>query len=153
MNAAASDILLVDDSESDVDLFLIAHQQNQSAAIVRVARDGVEAVDVLLGGEGCRSEQKQTLPRLVLLDLNMPRLNGFEVLARLRADERTRLLPVVIFSSSDEKSDEREARRLGANGYVRKPAGFEKLRVILAQIERDWLGADTAFQHPKKSHD
>jgi len=150
MSASASDILLVEDSESDIDLFMIAHQQNGSAAVVRVARDGVEAVDVLLGGEGGPGEAKCALPlpRLVLLDLNMPRLNGFEVLARLRADERTRLLPVVIFSSSDQRSDEREARRLGANGYVRKPAGFEKLRAVVAQLEHDWLGTEWAPRLP-----
>ena len=146
MSAASSDILLVEDSESDIDLFMIAHQQNNSSSIVSVARDGVEAVNVLLGGEGATREGMAALPRLVLLDLSMPRLNGFEVLARLRADERTRHLPVVIFSSSDEKSDEREARRLGANGYIRKPTGFEKLRAVVAQIERDWLKQDSARQ-------
>ncbi len=146
MSAASSDILLVEDSESDIDLFMIAHQQNNSSSIVSVARDGVEAVNVLLGGEGAMGEGMAALPRLVLLDLSMPRLNGFEVLARLRADERTRHLPVVIFSSSDEKSDEREARRLGANGYIRKPTGFEKLRAVVAQIERDWLKQDSARQ-------
>ena len=144
MSAALSDILLVEDSESDIDLFMIAHQQNKSSSIVSVARDGVEAVNVLLGEEGATGEGMAALPRLVLLDLSMPRLNGFEVLARLRADERTRHLPVVIFSSSDEKSDEREARRLGANGYIRKPTGFEKLRAVVAQIERDWLKQDSA---------
>jgi len=146
MSAASSDILLVEDSESDIDLFMIAHQQNNSSSIVSVARDGVEAVNVLLGGESAMGEGMAALPRLVLLDLSMPRLNGFEVLARLRADERTRHLPVVIFSSSDEKSDEREARRLGANGYIRKPTGFEKLRAVVAQIERDWLKQDSARQ-------
>lgn len=148
MNTFGSDILLVDDSETDVDLFLIAHEQNKSAAVVTVARDGVEAVDVLLGNKSESGGAKQALPRLVLLDLNMPRLNGFEVLERLRADERTRQLPVVIFSSSDQRSDEREAQRLGANGYVRKPAGFENLRATLAKLERDWLGADVAPAHP-----
>jgi len=147
MSTSGSDILLVDDSESDIDLFLIAHEENKSGAIVRVARDGVEAVNLLLGGNDACGEAMEGLPRLVLLDLNMPRLNGFEVLARLRADERTRLLPVVIFSSSDQKSDEREARRLGANGYVCKPAGFEKLRAVLAQLERDWLGQSSP--HPR----
>jgi CheY-like chemotaxis protein len=139
MNISAPDILLVEDSPSDVDLFMLAHQMNKSAATISVARDGQEAVDVLLGGESRSGGAQNSLPRLVLLDLNMPRLNGFEVLERLRADERTRLLPVVIFSASDQRSDELEAQRLGANGYVRKPARFENLRAALAQFERDWL--------------
>ena len=144
MNNSALDILLVEDSQSDVELFMLAHQSNKSSASVKVARDGVEAVEFLLGGENQPKDAQDPLPRLVLLDLNMPRLNGFEVLARLRADERTRRLPVVIFSSSDQGADELEAQRLGANGYVRKPAQFKDLCTTLAQFERDWLSADLA---------
>ena len=148
MKIFAPDILLVEDSQSDVDLFMLAHQMNESAATIRVARDGIEAVEVLLGGEHRPRSAQDTLPRLVLLDLNMPRLNGFEVLERLRADERTRQLPVVIFSASDQRSDRLEAERLGANGYVRKPVEFEHLCETLAQFERDWLSADLAPPHP-----
>lgn len=99
------------------------------------------AQELLLGGEGRSGDAQESLPRLVLLDLNMPRLNGFEVLDRLRADERTRRLPVVILSASDERSDALQAHRLGANGYLRKPARFENLRAVLAELERDWLKA------------
>lgn len=148
MKICAPDILLVEDSRSDVDLFMLAHQMNGSAATIGVARDGMEAVEVLLGGEGRSGYAQDALPRLVLLDLNMPRLNGFEVLERLRADERTRQLPVVIFSGSDQRSDMLEAERLGANGYVRKPVDFESLCATLAQFERDWLSADLAPLHP-----
>ena len=142
MNISAPDILLVQDSQSEVELFILAHQVNKSAATIRVARDGEEAVDLLLGGKGRPGDVLDTLPRLVLLDMHMPRLNGFEVLQRLRADERTRQLPVVIFSASDQRSDILEAERLGANGYVRTPVEFEDLCATLAQFERDWLGAD-----------
>jgi two-component system, response regulator len=77
----------------------------------------------------------------VLLDLHLPKLNGFGVLERLRADERTRLLPVIILSSSGQESDVSESQRLGANGYLRKPSNFDALRETLAQLERDWLKA------------
>jgi two-component system response regulator len=144
MNISTPDILLVEDSQSDVDLFMLAHQRIKSAATIGVARDGVEAVTFLIGDESRAGDAQNALPRLVLLDLNMPRLNGFEVLERLRADERTRQLPVVIFSSSAQSLDEFEAQRLGASGYVRKPTKFQDLCVTLAELERDWLGPDIA---------
>jgi CheY-like chemotaxis protein len=142
MNNDVLDILLVEDSLSDVDLFMLAHRMNKSVATIRVARDGVEAVDFLLGEESRPANARDALPRLVLLDLNMPRMNGFEVLGRLRADERTRMLPVVVFSSSDEASDEQESRRLGANGYVRKPNEFPELCKTLTRLEGRWLKAE-----------
>jgi CheY-like chemotaxis protein len=135
MNTATTDILLVEDNEFEVILFMRAHGLNGSATRIEVARDGVEALEFLF--EGARR-----LPRLVLLDLNMPRVDGFEVLERLRADERTRDLPVVIFSGSDEESDRLKAERLGASAYVRKPIGFAKLQATLVDIERVWLNTD-----------
>jgi prepilin-type N-terminal cleavage/methylation domain-containing protein len=142
MSLPAPDILLVEDNPTDADLVMIAHRLNKSAYTIQVVRDGVAALDFLLGG-GTGSEGAQLpLPRLVLLDLHLPRLNGFEVLERLRADERTRLLPVIIFSSSEQESDVGKSHRLGANGYLRKPSNFQTLREILTQIERDWLKAD-----------
>jgi len=125
------DILLVDDSESDVKLFILAHRANKSTATIMVARDGQEALDSLI--------QSETLPQLVLLDINMPRVNGFDVLEQLRADERTRLLPVIIFSSSHQKGDVERAHRLGANACLTKPMGFYNLCQFLANLERDWI--------------
>jgi CheY-like chemotaxis protein len=86
MNISTPDILLVEDSQSDVDLFMLAHQRIKSAATIGVAHDGVEAVTFLIGDESRAADAQDALPRLVLLALNMPRLNGFEVLKRLRAD-------------------------------------------------------------------
>jgi CheY-like chemotaxis protein len=91
----------------------------------------LEALDYLLGGAA--------LPRLVLLDLHSPRLNGFEVLKRLRASERASHLPVVVFSASDEAFDEAECLRLRADRFIRKPVGFERLCETLGQLEREWL--------------
>jgi two-component system response regulator len=147
MNISAPDILLVEDSPTSAELFVFALEANQSEATIQIVRDGVEALAFLLGDAPSGSARKP-LPRLVLLDLYMPRLNGFEVLERLRADEHTRLLPVVILSSSDDESVKREAYRLGANGCVSKPTGFKNSCEIIAQLERDWLKADVAAQPP-----
>jgi len=142
MSTPAPDILLVEDNPDDAELVIIAHRLNNSPYTIKVVRNGVEAVDFLLGGSTGPESARHTLPRLVLLDLNLPLLDGFEVLERLRADERTRLLPVVIFSSSEQESDRRESYRLGANGYLRKPPNFDLLRETLIQLERDWMKAD-----------
>lgn len=138
MSNGAVDILLIEDNPVDVELVMIAREANAAVSTLHVSRDGVEALEYLLGPAQPQNDLR-ALPQLVLLDLHLPRLTGFEVLARLREDARTRLLPVVIFSSSDEESDVREARRLGANGYLRKPAHFVELCELLLQIERDWL--------------
>jgi CheY-like chemotaxis protein len=140
MTHSAPDILLVEDSPGYVKLLLLARECNKSTCTMHVVGDGAEAVDYLLGGEAGLHAERRALPKLVLLDLHSPRLNGFEVLARLRADERTRRLCVVVFSASDEASDEDECRRLLANGFIRKPAGFAKLCDTLIRLERDWLG-------------
>lgn len=148
MSTAAPDILLVEDCSSDIELFEFALQINKSALTFSVARDGVEAVALLLGEDGSGALADDSLPRVVLLDLNMPRLNGFQVLEQLRAHARTRNLVVVVFSASDQIADEHEARRLGANDYVRKPAGFEQLCQTVADIECKWLRANPAASPP-----
>lgn len=140
MNTSAPDILLAEDSPTSAELFVFALEANNSSATIQVVRDGVEALDFLLGDAAQSESVGKALPRLVLLDLHMPRLDGFEVLERLRADDRTRFIPVVILSSSDQDSDKREAYRLGANDYISKPVGFKDTCEIVAKLERDWLG-------------
>lgn len=142
MTIPAPDILLVEDSRTTAELFTFALKANKSSATIHAVHDGVEALEFLLGDASKSDGAHNPLPRLVLLDLHMPRLGGFEVLQRLRADERTRLLPVLILSSSDEESDRREAQRLGANGYIAMPVGFEESCAAIARVERDWLKAD-----------
>lgn len=138
MNTSAPDILLVEDSPTTAELFVFALQYNKSSATIQVVRDGVEALDILLG-DAISPESARALPRVILLDLFMPRVDGFEVLQHLRAHERTRLLPVVVYSSSDQESDRREAFRLGANDYLYKPVGFKDCCEAIARLERDWL--------------
>ncbi len=133
-------ILLVEDNPNDELLMLRALAKNAVAGEVVVARDGVEALDYLFSSGQYAGRDADGMPRLILLDLKLPRLNGFEVLERLRADERTRLLPVVILTSSRERRDVLESYGLGANSYVRKPVGFEQFLEVVGQLKLYWLG-------------
>ena len=133
-------ILLVEDNPDDELLMLRALAKNGMAGEVVVARDGVEALDYLFAPERSSGQAYDAMPRLILLDLKLPRLNGFEVLERVRADERTRLLPVVILTSSRERRDVLEGYGLGANSYVRKPVDFERFLEVVGQMKLYWLG-------------
>ena len=115
-------ILLVEDNPDDVALTMRALKSHNITNDVVVAQDGAQALDYLFGAKG--SPRAGELPAVVLLDLNLPKVNGLEVLRRIRADEATRLLPVVILTSSDEERDVIEGYSLGANSYVRKPVDF-----------------------------
>ncbi|MCD6359626.1 MAG: response regulator [Armatimonadetes bacterium] len=132
-------ILLVEDNPDDVELTLRAlHGANISNEIV-VARDGVEALDYLFGTGVHTGRDPRELPAVVLLDLKMPRVDGLEVLQRLRADERTKLTPVVILTTSDEDADIVAGYELGANSYVRKPVSFEDFAGAIKQLGLYWL--------------
>lgn len=128
---AAGVILLVEDNPDDEALTIRAFRKNHIANEVVVARDGVEAVEYLFGGK--------PKPHVILLDLKLPKLDGLEVLSRIRADERTRLLPVVILTSSKEERDLAESYGRGANSYVRKPVNFEEFTEAARQLGLYWL--------------
>ena len=125
-------ILLVEDNPDDEELTRIAFEESNLANQLVVARDGVEALEYLL-------DPKRPLPQMVLLDLKLPKLNGLEVLRRLRADERTKFLPVVILTSSDEERDLFDSYGLGANSYVRKPVDFAQFVDSVRQLGLYWL--------------
>jgi CheY-like chemotaxis protein len=126
-------ILLVEDNPDDEALMLRAFQRSKLANRIDVARDGAEALDYLLGPAA------RPRPTLVILDLKLPRLDGLEVLRRLRADERTRTLPVVVLTSSREEQDLVESYRLGANSYVRKPVDFTQFAEATTTLGLYWL--------------
>ena len=132
-------ILLVEDNPDDELLALRALRKNGIAGEVTVAHDGVEALDYLFATGDYAGRDVEHLPRLILLDLNLPKIGGLEVLRRLRSDERTRLLPVVILSSSGEQRDMLEGYGLGANSYVRKPVNFEQFVRAVEQLKSYWL--------------
>jgi len=130
-------ILLVEDNADDEALTLRALAGNNVANHVDVVRDGAEALDYLLGGE-------RPIPSLVLLDLKLPRVDGLEVLRRIRADERTRLVPVVILTTSSEDSDLLAGYDGGANSYVRKPVDFAQFSEAVRQLGLYWLMVNEA---------
>jgi two-component system response regulator len=132
-------ILLVEDNPDDELLTLRALRKNGVTGEVVVARDGVEALDYLFGTGAHAGRDTSVMPQLILLDLKLPKIDGFEVLRRLRADERTRLLPVVILTSSSEQQDMLEGYGLGANSYVRKPVNFEQFVRAVEQLKLYWL--------------
>lgn len=117
-------ILLIEDNASDEKLTLLAFRKCGIANEVVVVRDGAEALDYLFGDGHHAGAASRPLPSLVLLDLNLPRIDGHEVLRRLRADPRTKLMPVVVLTSSKEDEDIARSYELGANAYVRKPVDF-----------------------------
>jgi two-component system response regulator len=132
-------ILLVEDSPDDELLTLRALKKNNITNKVVVARDGAEALDYLLG-TGTESDQNPSiLPQVVLLDLRLPKIDGLEVLRRLRSEKRTELLPVVILTSSDEERDVVKSYSWGANSFVRKPVDFEQFSEAVRQLGMYWL--------------
>lgn len=132
-------ILLVEDNPDDVKLTLRALEKNRIGNTVDVVQDGVEALDYLFG-TGRFAGQKTTIPpQVILLDLKMPRMDGLQVLERIRGDERTKLLPVVILTTSNEDKDRIESYRLGANSYIRKPVDFGQFVEAVKQLGLYWL--------------
>lgn len=132
-------ILLVEDNPDDVELTVRAFRKNKIANNMIVARDGVEALDYLFGRGAHAGRNTAETPRLILLDLKMPRMDGLHVLENLRADERTRLTPVVILTSSKEENDLVRSYKYGANSYVRKPVDFNEFLEAVRQIGLYWL--------------
>jgi two-component system response regulator len=131
----AGSILLVEDNPDDVDLTLRAFQKAGLANRIEVARDGVEAVERLFGPAGASAAP----PSLILLDLKLPRMDGMEVLRRIRAEPSTRLVPVVVLTSSREDRDLVDCYSLGANSFVRKPVDFNEFQEAACKLGFYWL--------------
>lgn len=132
-------ILLVEDNPDDVKLTLRALKKSNIKNEVVVAEDGVKALDYLFGTGEYAGRNTGAMPQVILLDLNMPRLGGIEVLQRIRSDERTKLLPVVVLTTSTEDADRVESYCLGANSYVRKPVDFNQFAAAVQQLGLYWL--------------
>ncbi len=132
-------ILLVEDNPDDVKLTMRALKKSNVLNEVIVAQDGAEALDYLFCAGKYSDRDKNVMPQVVLLDLKMPKVDGLEVLKRIRADEKTRLLPVVVLTTSSEEKDRVSSYKLGANSYVRKPVDFNQFVEAVQQLGLYWL--------------
>ena len=132
-------ILLIEDNPDDEELTRLALQENNLLNRVVVAHDGVEALDYLFATGPYAGRDLSATPQLILLDLKLPKIDGLEVLRRLRADDRTKLLPIVVLTSSNEEHDLFASYSFGANSYVRKPVDFVQFTEAVRQLGLYWL--------------
>jgi two-component system response regulator len=149
----SSIILLVEDNPDDVELTLRAFEKSKVASQVVVATNGEEALDYLFATGTYVGRDPKSMPEVVLLDLNLPKVDGFEVLRRIRSDPRTRRLPVVILTSSKEERDVIASYDLGANSYVRKSVDFAKFAVAAQQLGLYWLVVNEPPQTGRRRSD
>ena len=133
------EILLVEDNPNDVELTLHTLQAHNLANRVHVVRDGAEALEFIFGTEAYHGRSVKNGPKVILLDLKLPKVDGLEVLRQIRADERTRLFPVVILTSSREERDIVESYNLGVNSYIVKPVNFEQFTEAVRQVGLYWV--------------
>jgi two-component system response regulator len=145
MTNQRAEILLVEDNPNDVKLTLHAFKTANLANSVHVARDGVEALEFLFGGASGPDDKIPERPRLVLLDLKLPRLDGHAVLKRIKEDPRTAGIPVVVLTSSSEERDVMKTYEVGANSYIVKPVDFEQFTEAVRDIGKYWL----VINHPQ----
>lgn len=139
MNTDDIEILLIEDNPSDVKLTRHAFEKNKLVNRIQVVIDGAEALEFLFGTGRYAGRNVCDAPRLVLLDLKLPKMDGLEVLRRIRSDPRTSLIPVVVLTSSNEEQDIVETYRLGVNSYIRKPVDFEKFTEVARILGLYWL--------------
>ena len=134
-----NEILIVDDSSSDVELTVHTLRKSKLANTIHVADDGAQALDFLFCRGAYEERSFERPPRVVLLDLKMPKIDGIEVLRAIRADPRTKAIPVVVLTSSKEQRDLVESYNLGVNAYIQKPVEFDRFREVVERIGMFWL--------------
>jgi CheY-like chemotaxis protein len=133
------EILLVEDNPNDVELTLRALKKNNLTNKVHVVKDGAEALDYIFATGAYANRDINHHPRVILLDLKLPKVDGLEVLRRLKSDERTKVIPVVVLTSSKEERDLVESYKLGANSYIAKPVDFDSFVKAVAELGLYWL--------------
>jgi two-component system response regulator len=132
-------ILLVEDNPDDIELTLRAFRKNNILNEIIIKRDGAEALDFFFGEDGVAVNNTNDMPILTMLDLKLPKIDGLDVLKKIRSDKRTKLIPVVILTSSNEQSDLLSGYELGCNSYIRKPVDFNQFTETVKQLGFYWL--------------
>jgi len=143
MKAPGKTILLVEDNDDDVELTLRAFEKSELNNQVVVTKDGKEALDYLFGENKYASRNIKTLPNLILLDINLPKIGGLEVLKKIRENEATRFVPVVMLTTSDETQDVMTGYKLGSNSYIKKPVNFQVFSSVINDLGQYWLQTNT----------
>lgn len=133
------DILLIDDTEEDIELALRALRKAGVTNDIQTARDGAEAVSFLFGSDAYECCGGRNCPRLILLDLKLPKIDGLELIQRIKSDPRTRAIPIVVLTSSKEQRDIVESYNLGVNSYIVKPVDFEQFAHVVEKLGMYWL--------------
>ena len=139
MNKNIVEILLVEDSSTDVELTLRGLKKHNLANKVYVVKDGAEALDFIFATGQYADRSIDNLPKLILLDLKLPKVDGLEVLRKIKSDERTKIIPVVVLTSSKQERDIIESYKLGVNSYISKPVDFDKFVHSVEEIGLYWL--------------
>ena len=139
METETMDILLVEDSEDDAAFFLHALKKDNPSAQLRIARDGAEALELIIGTDALSENALAVRPKIIVLDLKLPKVSGLEVLRRLKEDPNTRAIPVVVLSSSREKRDLVDSYQIGVNSYLVKPMDFDEFSECVSLLSRYWL--------------
>jgi two-component system response regulator len=139
MSERPMELLLVEDNPNDVELTLHVLKKHNFANRIKVARDGEEALAFLFGASGEVSSESENIPKVILLDLKLPKVNGLEVLGRIKADPRTKSIPVVVLTSSREERDLAVCYELGVNSYIVKPVDFTQFTEAIRQLGLYWL--------------
>ena len=140
MNENTVEVILVEDNPADAEMTLAALSEHNFANKVKLLKDGAEAVDYILNNVDCIAGQTgKCCPRVILLDLKLPKIDGLEVLRRIRSNERTKSVPVVVLTSSNEEKDRIESYKLGVNSYIVKPVNFDDFARSVAEIGCYWL--------------
>ena len=138
-NMRPVEVLLVDDNPADVELMIRAMRKNKLVGEVHVAKDGEEALDFLFAKGAYADRIDKPLPRIIILDLRLPQIDGMEVLKTIKADERTREIPLIVMTSSEEEKDMTESYKFGIDRYIVKPKDFARLETALSELSIYWL--------------
>ena len=133
-----AEILLIEDNPHDIEMIVAAFKEHRIDVPVVSVKDGAEAMDYLFGKKGIVQQGQAAYPKIILLDLKLPRVSGLEILKKIRADEKARQIPVVVLTSSNEEKDRAESYTLGVNSYIVKPVDYESFSHCVAEIGSYW---------------